>query len=187
VEDPSFLAAAPEPGQAGASAFVTVMKGCNERCSYCIVPYTRGPERYRASREIIDEVKRFVEAGVREVTLLMHAVSRPFPGRIDAEETRCMLGRMEAPEVVAVDVRRGGCDVGFVAREHLAFATRTTIAGRRATVHVTSRVERTAPAHRDRLAVELPAAGDWTVDVVYEGHRWGGPIPLHRAVVSVPE
>jgi hypothetical protein len=119
--------------------------------------------------------------------MLMLAVTRPFPGRIDAEEMRCMLGRMEAPEVVAVDVRRGGCDVGFDAREHLAFATRTTIDGRRATVHVTSRVERTATAHRDRLAVDLPATGDWTVDVVYEGHRWGGPIPLHRAVVSVPE
>jgi tRNA-2-methylthio-N6-dimethylallyladenosine synthase len=75
VEDPSFLAAAPEPGRAGASAFVTVMKGCNERCSYCIVPYTRGPERYRASQEIIDEVKRFVKAGVREVTLLGQTVN----------------------------------------------------------------------------------------------------------------
>lgn len=75
VEDPSFLAAAPEPGQAGACAFVTVMKGCNERCSYCIVPYTRGPERYRASREIIEEVKRFVDAGVREVTLLGQTVN----------------------------------------------------------------------------------------------------------------
>src|SRR5690606_465375 len=75
VEDPSFLAAAPEPGQAGACAFVTVMKGCNERCSYCMVPYTRGPERYRASREIIEEVKRFVDAGVREVTLLGQTVN----------------------------------------------------------------------------------------------------------------
>lgn len=75
VEDPSFLAAAPEPGRAGASAFVTVMKGCNERCSYCIVPYTRGPERYRASGEIIAEVARFVDAGVREITLLGQTVN----------------------------------------------------------------------------------------------------------------
>src|SRR5690349_3276590 len=58
VEEPSFLAARPEHGTPTTSAFVTVMKGCNERCSYCIVPYTRGPERYRPSHEIIDEVKR---------------------------------------------------------------------------------------------------------------------------------
>lgn len=75
VEEPSFLAASPEPGRSGASAFVTVMKGCNERCSYCIVPYTRGPERYRASGEIVDEVKRFVGSGVREITLLGQTVN----------------------------------------------------------------------------------------------------------------
>jgi tRNA-2-methylthio-N6-dimethylallyladenosine synthase len=75
VDQPSFLSAAPEYGRSGASAFVTVMKGCNERCSYCIVPYTRGPERYRASGEIIDEVKSLVAAGVREVTLLGQTVN----------------------------------------------------------------------------------------------------------------
>lgn len=75
VDEPSFLAAQPRSGAAGVSAFVTVMKGCNERCSYCIVPYTRGPERYRASGEIIEEVKRFVAAGVREVTLLGQTVN----------------------------------------------------------------------------------------------------------------
>ncbi len=75
VEEPSFLAAAPSPGRCGATAFVTVMKGCNERCSYCIVPYTRGPERYRASGEILEEVKRFVAAGVREITLLGQTVN----------------------------------------------------------------------------------------------------------------
>jgi tRNA-2-methylthio-N6-dimethylallyladenosine synthase len=75
VDEPSFLAATPAPGRSGSSAFVTVMKGCNERCSYCIVPTTRGPERYRASAEIIAEVKRFVAAGVREITLLGQTVN----------------------------------------------------------------------------------------------------------------
>ncbi len=75
VDEPSFLAARPEPGRAGATAFVTVMKGCNERCSYCIVPYTRGPERYRPSGEILEEVLRLVDAGVREITLLGQTVN----------------------------------------------------------------------------------------------------------------
>jgi tRNA-2-methylthio-N6-dimethylallyladenosine synthase len=50
------------------------MKGCDERCSFCIVPYTRGPERYRAAREIVDEIHRFVDAGSREVLLLGQTV-----------------------------------------------------------------------------------------------------------------
>lgn len=75
VEEPSFLNATPRPFAEGACAYVTVMKGCNERCSYCIVPYTRGPERYRPAPDIIAECARFVEAGVREITLLGQTVN----------------------------------------------------------------------------------------------------------------
>jgi tRNA-2-methylthio-N6-dimethylallyladenosine synthase len=75
VDAPSFLGA--EPGlaaRAPVSAFVTTMKGCDERCSFCIVPYTRGPERYRPAQDIVDEVRRWTLAGAREVVLLGQTV-----------------------------------------------------------------------------------------------------------------
>lgn len=75
TETPYFLPAAPVRGRHGPTAYVTVMKGCNERCSFCIVPYTRGPERYRPAGELLDEIARLVDAGVREVTLLGQTVN----------------------------------------------------------------------------------------------------------------
>jgi tRNA-2-methylthio-N6-dimethylallyladenosine synthase len=56
-------------------AYITIIEGCNDYCSYCVVPYTRGHERMRAKREIIAEVRDAVASGRREIHLLGQIVN----------------------------------------------------------------------------------------------------------------
>src|SRR5947209_4397579 len=58
-----------------AQAYVRITRGCNKFCTYCVVPYTRGPEVHRPPANIIDEVKRLADAGVREVTPLAQTIN----------------------------------------------------------------------------------------------------------------
>jgi tRNA-2-methylthio-N6-dimethylallyladenosine synthase len=59
----------------GPTAFVSIMQGCNMNCSFCIVPKTRGAERYRPMKEILDEIYQLSDNGVKEVTLLGQIVN----------------------------------------------------------------------------------------------------------------
>jgi tRNA-2-methylthio-N6-dimethylallyladenosine synthase len=74
LDGPTFLSAT-SVGAGAVTSFVTTMKGCDERCSFCIVPTTRGPERYRPSGEVVAEIAALVSRGVREVTLLGQTVN----------------------------------------------------------------------------------------------------------------
>jgi tRNA-2-methylthio-N6-dimethylallyladenosine synthase len=59
----------------GPTAWLPIQRGCDHRCTFCIVPYVRGPEKNRAAPEILREVRGLVETGVTEVTLLGQTVN----------------------------------------------------------------------------------------------------------------
>ena len=65
------------------SAFVTVQRGCDYRCTFCIVPMTRGPERSRKLADVVSEVTRLAESGTTEVTLLGQTVNSYHDGESD--------------------------------------------------------------------------------------------------------
>ena len=68
------------------TAFVSIMQGCNMKCAFCIVPKTRGKERYRSIQEIAMEVRSLAAGGVREVTLLGQIVNAYGRGMLPSKE-----------------------------------------------------------------------------------------------------
>jgi len=70
-------------------AYLTIIEGCDKACSYCVVPFTRGPERSRASASVLEEVRKLADAGYSEIQLLGQTVNSywdPLPARMSFAE-----------------------------------------------------------------------------------------------------
>ena len=79
----------------GPRAYVTIMEGCNKSCSFCIVPFTRGREVYRAPEEIVVEVQGLAARGYREIELLGQNVNAYHHGSDDLASLLRMVDRIE--------------------------------------------------------------------------------------------
>ena len=91
-----FPLARPATVQGRASAMITVMKGCNNACTYCVVPRTRGRELSRPFGEVLDEVRGAVSAGVKEIMLVGQNVNSYAGGCTFAE----LIGKVHGVEGV---------------------------------------------------------------------------------------
>jgi tRNA-2-methylthio-N6-dimethylallyladenosine synthase len=85
----------PPVRQSGATAFVTVQRGCDYKCTFCIVPYTRGPERSRTLEDVVREVRTLVDDGVSEVTLLGQTVNSYSDGTADFADLLRAVGAVD--------------------------------------------------------------------------------------------
>jgi tRNA-2-methylthio-N6-dimethylallyladenosine synthase len=85
----------PPARDAAATAFVTVQRGCDYRCTFCIVPYTRGPERSRNLDDVVREVRALAERGTSEVTLLGQTVNSYQNGSHDFADLLRAVGMVD--------------------------------------------------------------------------------------------
>jgi tRNA-2-methylthio-N6-dimethylallyladenosine synthase len=85
----------PPVREPGPTAFVTVQRGCDYRCTFCIVPYTRGPERSRKLDDVVAEVRQLAGQGTTEVTLLGQTVNSYHDGTHDFADLLRAVGAVD--------------------------------------------------------------------------------------------
>lgn len=91
----------------GITAFISIMRGCDNMCSFCVVPFTRGRERSRDPFSIINEAKDLFEKGYREITLLGQNVDsyywKPLPNPTQVEKSSVMPNQLEGADLDKLD------------------------------------------------------------------------------------
>ena len=85
----------PPVRDASPTRFVTVQRGCDYKCTFCIVPYTRGPERSRKLDDVVAEVRKLAESGTSEVTLLGQTVNSYHDGTHDFADLLRAVGSVD--------------------------------------------------------------------------------------------
>jgi tRNA-2-methylthio-N6-dimethylallyladenosine synthase len=105
-EDYQFLNLLPDEDENQFKAFVTIMKGCDNFCSFCIVPFVRGREVCRDAEEIITEVRGLAERGVKEVTLLGQNVNSYGVGRHAEQEGAVSFAKLLHKISMETDIER---------------------------------------------------------------------------------
>ena len=93
------LVSSSEPGMT--RAYIKIQEGCDRFCSYCLIPYARGPVRSRPPEEIIEEARMLLASGVREIVLTgintaLYGTEKGFESRLSEEEIKAGLSPMEA-------------------------------------------------------------------------------------------
>ncbi|MDP1974275.1 MAG: tRNA (N6-isopentenyl adenosine(37)-C2)-methylthiotransferase MiaB [Sediminibacterium sp.] len=89
----------------GITAFVSITRGCNNMCSFCVVPFTRGRERSRSANSIIEEIQSLVNQGYKEITLLGQNVDSYHWVNESGDETVTFANLLEQAALVSPDLR----------------------------------------------------------------------------------
>ena len=98
-EDGSICEGLPVHRRNNFSAYINIMYGCNNYCSYCIVPYVRGRERSRDMDKIVEEAKALADSGVQEIMLLGQNVNSYMGGGAHFAELLYRLDQLDIPRV----------------------------------------------------------------------------------------